>query len=98
MLEIFQFYLGVVVQIFNRVLQGFEVTSGLGFGTFLLGCSLFVVFINLVKFRYGTNGFAEIKAYQEYKKGNIKGSKSDRKSFHEFSNNYLDSMGYKKRR
>lgn len=67
MLEIFQFYLSIVVQIFNRVLNSFEVTSGLGFGTFLLGCSLFVVFINLIKFRYGTDGFAEIRAYQNYK-------------------------------
>lgn len=98
MLEIFQFYLGVVVQIFNRVLQGFEVTSGLGFGTFLLGCSLFVVFINLIKFRYGTNGFAEIKSYHKYKENNMNSGNNNRKSFREFSDNYLDSMGYKRGR
>ena len=60
MIQIFQFYINIVVQIFNRVLQGFEVTTGVGFGTFLLASSLLVVFINLLKFRLASNGFAEI--------------------------------------
>ena len=64
MLEIFNFYISVVVQIFNRVLQSFEVTNGLGYGSFLLGCGLFVVFVNLLKFQMGTNGISEIKGYR----------------------------------
>lgn len=67
MLEIFRFYLNLVVKLFNQVLQKFEVADGLGFGTFLLGCSLFVIFINLLKFQFGTNGVAEIKAYSSRK-------------------------------
>lgn len=63
MIEIFKFYLNLVVKLFNQVLQKFEVTEGLGFGTFLLGCSLFVIFLNLLKFQFGTNGFSELKEY-----------------------------------
>lgn len=63
MLEIFEFYLGIVLKVFNEVLQKFQVADGIGFGTFLLACSLFVVFINLLKFQFGTNGIAEIKSY-----------------------------------
>lgn len=65
MLEIFKFYLETVVKIFNRVLQKFQVADGIGFGTFLLACSLFVIFINLLKFQFGTNGVAEIRAYAQ---------------------------------
>lgn len=68
MLEIFEFYLEVVLKLFNNVLQKFQVADGIGFGTFLLACSLFVVFINLLKFQYGTNGLAEIKAYSNRRK------------------------------
>lgn len=67
MLDIFKFYLDLVVKLFNQVLQKFELTDGLGFGTFLLGCSLFVIFINLLKFQFGTNGVSEIKAYYSRK-------------------------------
>lgn len=68
MLEIFEFYLNIVVKIFNDVLQKFQVADGIGFGTFLLACSLFVIFINLLKFQFGTDGIAEIKAYSNRKK------------------------------
>lgn len=68
MLEIFKFYLEIVVKIFNNVLQRFQVADGIGFGTFLLACGLFVIFINLLKFQFGTNGIAEIKAYTNRKK------------------------------
>ena len=64
MLEIFKFYIGIVVQIFNRVLQSVQVSSNLTYGTFLLGCGLFVVFINLLKFQLGTHGINEIKGYR----------------------------------
>ena len=67
MLEIFEFYLEIVVKIFNNVLQKFQVADGIGFGTFLLACGLFVIFINLLKFQFGTNGVAEIKAYAKRK-------------------------------
>lgn len=61
MLEIFNFYINLVVQIFERILNGFEVTNGVGFGTFLLACALLVVFINLLKFQFSSHGIAEIK-------------------------------------
>lgn len=67
MLEIFKFYLNLVVNLFNQVLQKFQVADGIGFGTFLLACSLFVIFVNLLKFQFGTNGMAEIKAYANRK-------------------------------
>ena len=67
MLEIFKFYLEIVLKIFNQVLQKIQVADGIGFGTFLLACSLCVVFVNLLKFQFGTNGIAEIKAYTQRK-------------------------------
>lgn len=61
MIKIIEFYFQIVLKIFNQVLQKFEVTDGLGFGTFLLGCGLFVVFINLVKFNFVSGGLNELK-------------------------------------
>lgn len=63
MFEIFEFYLKLILKIFNDVLQKFQVADGIGFGTFLLACSLFVIFVNLLKFQFGTDGINEIKAY-----------------------------------
>lgn len=68
MLEIFEFYLKIVLKVFNDILQKFQVADGIGFGTFLLACSLFVIFINLLKFQFGTDGVAEIKAYSNKRK------------------------------
>lgn len=65
MLDIFKFYLELVVKIFNQVLQKFEVSEGIGFGTFLLACSLFVIFINLLKFNFSTGGIAELKEFSK---------------------------------
>ena len=63
MLEIFNFYIGIVVNLFENVLNGFQITTGLGFGTFLLGCGIFVSFVNVLKFRLSSNGISEIKSY-----------------------------------
>ena len=48
MIKIIEFYFHTILKLFNQVLQKFEISDGLGFGTFLLGCGLFVVFINLI--------------------------------------------------
>ena len=64
MIDIFKFYIETINKIFNQVLNGFEITNGLGFGTFLLGCGIFVVFVNVLKFQLSTNGLENIKSYR----------------------------------
>lgn len=70
MLEIFNFYIGVVSNLFNRVLNGFQITNGLGFGTFLLGCGIFVIFINILKFINTDHGLDTIVSYRKSKSEN----------------------------
>lgn len=68
MIKIIEFYFQTILKLFNQVLQKFEVADGLGFGTFLLGCGLFVVFINLVKFNFVSGGLNELKEQRLNKK------------------------------
>ena len=62
MIKIIEFYFHTILKLFNQVLQKFEISDGLGFGTFLLGCGLFVLFINLIKFNFVSGGLNELKS------------------------------------
>lgn len=66
-IDILKFYIRCVVQLYERVLNGFQVVEGVGFGTFLLASALIVAFIGLLKFQLSSNGFETIRSYRERK-------------------------------
>lgn len=63
--SIFGFFIGLCVSLFTNILNGFEIATGLGFGTFLLACSIFSIFVSIIRFSY-SEGSLSSKIYNEH--------------------------------